>query len=106
MLDDVPKYGDYYREKILPYLPPARSRFKVLMTSRQRPDRGIRGIDLDVLCPDAAMELLKVLAGVERIEGEIEAAQNLCKWLGYLPLALELVGRYLYNHPTLILAEV
>ncbi len=76
------------------------------MTSRQRPDRGIRGIDLDVLSPEAALELLKVLAGSERIEGEIEAAQGLCKWLGYLPLALELVGRYLDNHPTLTLAKV
>ncbi len=76
------------------------------MTSRQRPDRGIRGIDLDVLSPDAALELLKVLAGAERIEGEIEAAEALCKLLGYLPLGLELVGRYLDNHPALTLAKV
>ncbi|KST62267.1 NB-ARC domain-containing protein [Mastigocoleus testarum BC008] len=106
VLDDVPKYGNFYRENILPYLPPTQSRFKVLMTSRQRPERGIRGIDLDVLSPEAALELLKVLAGSERIEVEIEAAQGLCKWLGYLPLALELVGRYLDNHPTLTLAKV
>ncbi|MEO0966787.1 MAG: NB-ARC domain-containing protein [Cyanobacteria bacterium J06639_18] len=106
VLDDVPKYGNYYRKNILPYLPPAQSRFKVLMTSRQRPDRGIRGIDLDVLSPGAALELLKVLVGAERIEGEIEAAQALCEWLGYLPLGLELVGRYLDNHQTLTLAKV
>ena len=105
VLDDVPKYGNFYRESILPYLPPAQSRFKVLMTSRQRPDRGIRGIDLDVLSPVAALELLKVLAGAERIEAEIEAAQGLCEWLGYLPLGLELLGRYLDNHPTLTLVK-
>ena len=106
VLDDVPKYGNFYRENILPYLPPVQAQFKVLMTSRQRPDRGICGIDLDVLLPEAALELLKVLAGVERIEDEIEVAESLCKWLGYLPLALELVGRYLDNHPTLTLAKV
>ena len=106
VLDDVPKYGNYYRKNILPYLPPPQSRFKVLMTSRQSPERGIRGIDLDVLSPDAALELLKVLVGVERIEAQIEAAKALCKWLGYLPLGLELVGRYLDNHPTLKLAKV
>ena len=38
VLDDVPKYGNFYRESIFPYLPPAQSRFKVLMTSRQSPD--------------------------------------------------------------------
>ncbi len=42
VLDDLPKYGNFYRENILPYLPPTQSRFKVLMTSRQRPERGIR----------------------------------------------------------------
>ena len=106
VLDDVPKYGNYYRKNIRPYLPPAQSRFKLLMTSRQRPDRGIRGIDLDVLSPIAALELLKVLVGVERIEAELEAAEALCKWLGYLPLGLELLGRYLDNHPTLTLVLV
>jgi hypothetical protein len=35
------------------------------------------------------------LVGVERIQQESEIAEQLCQWLDYLPLGLELVGRYL-----------
>jgi hypothetical protein len=33
-------------------------------------------------------------------------ALQLCEWLGYLPLGLELVGQYLTKDPDLSLAEV
>ncbi len=42
----------------------------------------------------------------KRIDEELEAAKALCEWLGYLPLGLELVGRYLSEHPTFSLARV
>ncbi|NES80878.1 MAG: tetratricopeptide repeat protein [Moorea sp. SIO2B7] len=106
LLDDVPSFGkDYYKNKIDPYLPPPQSRFKVLMTSRQRPGASIRHIDLDVLSPDAALNLLRSLIGMDRIEAELEEAKALCKWLGYLPLGLELVGRYLHVHSTLTITK-
>ena len=96
ILDDVPNYGRFYREQIRPYLPPATSKTKVLMTSRERPKKSIiPRIDLDVLSPDKALELLAFFIGKTRIEAEPELAQELCTWLGYLPLALELVGRYI-----------
>ncbi|WP_293073501.1 tetratricopeptide repeat protein [Moorena sp. SIO4A5] len=101
VLDDVVDY-----QTIHPYLPPAQSRFKVLITSRQRPGNSYRRIDLDVIYPEAALELLPQLVGKERIEQELKEAKALCEWLGYLPLGLELVGRYLYEHPTLKVTEV
>ncbi len=103
VIDDVLDYGKTYQEKIKPYLPPSDSRFKVLMTSRQQPGRGVEKIDLNVLLPEAAVRLMEALIGKDRIEAEREKAEALCKWLGCLPLGLELVGRYLYRHKTLSL---
>nr|WP_293074459.1 tetratricopeptide repeat protein [Moorena sp. SIO3H5] len=110
VLDDVPSFGKDYKDKIEPYLPPAQSRFKVLVTSRQRPGASYQRIDLDVLspkaAPGAALELLRSLVGKERIDNELNEAEALCEWLGYLPLGLELVGRYLDLHPSLTIAKV
>ncbi|NEO65728.1 MAG: tetratricopeptide repeat protein, partial [Moorea sp. SIO4G2] len=106
VLDDVPSFGRDYKQKIEPYLPPAQSRFKVLITSRQRPGVSYRRIDLDVLSPEAALELFRSLVGKERIDKELTEAQALCEWLGYLPLGLELVGRYLDIHPSVTIAKV
>ncbi|WP_229424372.1 tetratricopeptide repeat protein [Moorena producens] len=101
VLDDVVDY-----QTIHPYLPPAQSRFKVLITSRQRPGNSYRRIDLDVLSPESALELLRQVVGKERIEQELKEAQALCEWLGYLPLGLQLVGGYLDLHPGLTIAKV
>ncbi|NEO39235.1 MAG: tetratricopeptide repeat protein [Moorea sp. SIOASIH] len=106
VLDDVPSFSNDYKQRIQPYLPPAQPRFKVLITSRQRPGASYRRIDLDVLLPKAALELLESLVGKERIEKELTEAQALCEWLGYLPLGLELVGRYLDIHSSLTIAKV
>ncbi|WP_287250405.1 tetratricopeptide repeat protein [Moorena sp. SIO4E2] len=114
VLDDVASFSNDYKQRIKPYLPPAESRFKVLVTSRQRPGASYRRIDLDVLSPEAALELLRSrsvaygqsLVGKERIDKELTEAEALCEWLGYLPLGLELVGRYLDLHPTLTIAKV
>ncbi len=95
ILDDVPDYGEYYRENVAPCLPSATNNIKVLMTSRERPGLKIPRIDLDVLTETAALELLEALIGKSRIEAEPHLARDLCKWLGYLPLGLELVGRYI-----------
>ncbi|NEO49245.1 MAG: tetratricopeptide repeat protein [Moorea sp. SIO4A3] len=101
VLDDVVDY-----QTIHPYLPPAQSRFKVLITSRQRPGNSYRRIDLDVISPESALQLLRQLVGKERIEQELNEAQALCEWLGYLPLGLQLVGGYLDLHPSFTIAKV
>ncbi len=59
--------------------------------------------ELDVLKPLAAIKLLKSLVVRERLQQEAWVARRICKFLGYLPLALELVGGYLDIMPDLSL---
>ncbi len=56
-------------------------------------------------------DALKLLIGVlgeqdQRVKQESQIAESLCAWLGYLPLGLELVGRYLEKDPDFSLAEM
>ncbi|MBD1920241.1 tetratricopeptide repeat protein [Microcoleus sp. FACHB-831] len=94
VLDDVTEY----KQQVQPYLPES-PRFKVLITTRERLGKPIVLLDLDVLAPADALKLLKSLLGNERVERELDIAAELCEWLGYLPLGLELVGRYLEEEP-------
>jgi tetratricopeptide (TPR) repeat protein len=100
VFDDV---ADFPRIK--PYLPPEQEPFRVLMTTRQQ-FSGIESIEITVLSLQAALNLLKSLMGTDRIEAELADAEALCQRLGFLPLALELVGRYLELDADLSLAEV
>ncbi|NEO45275.1 MAG: tetratricopeptide repeat protein [Moorea sp. SIO4A3] len=79
---------------------------KELITSRENPEPSIKHIDLDVLSPEVALELLRKLVGKERIDNELNEAEALCEWLGYLPLGLQLVGGYLDLYPRLTIAKV
>ncbi len=97
--DDVQDY-----QGIEPWLPPADRRFKVLLTTRLRLGSVVRELELAVLTEAQALELLRAIVGAERIDRELETAQRVCEWLGYLPLGLELAGRYLERKPNLSLA--
>ncbi|MEH2277433.1 MAG: tetratricopeptide repeat protein [Nostoc sp.] len=92
-----------YKKQVQPYLPPESLRFKVLLTTREKFDRTLPQLPLGVLKPLAAMKLLKLLVDRERLKSEPWVAREICKFLGYLPLALELVGRYLDTMPDLSL---
>ncbi|WP_414623342.1 tetratricopeptide repeat protein [Calothrix sp. CCY 0018] len=79
---------------------PSFERFRVLVTTRLRDiDTNIEEISLDVLSPEEALELFKKLIGERKVNKEFYSAQELCKWLGYLPLGIELVGRYIKKKP-------
>ena len=99
VLNDVADFS-----QVKPYLPPHLSRFKVLMTTRLRLGSPIVQLYLDVLRPEEALQLLRSLIGAERLQQEQEIANVLCEWLGYLPLGIELVGRYLNETPDLSLS--
>ncbi len=102
ILDDVPSY-----ESIAPFLPPDETLFRVLITTRiQNIGGATHVIPIEPLELDASLQLLKSLVGKERVESELEQAQILCQWLGYLPLGLELVGRYLKRKEDLSLVEM
>ena len=92
-----------YRQQVKPYLPPESSQFKVLLTTREELGRPVEHLRLDKLQPEAALDLLTSLVGVQRIQQESDIAEQFCQWLDYLPLGLELVGRYLERDPDLSL---
>jgi len=102
VFDDVTDY-----KAIEAYLPPSTEpRFKVLMTTRLTLGRSVKQLQLDVLDEAAALKLLKSLVGGDRIESQLDDAKQLCKQLGYLPLGLELAGRYLARKADLSVAEL
>ncbi|MEP0896887.1 MULTISPECIES: tetratricopeptide repeat protein [Leptolyngbya] len=90
VLDDVKDYGAIQR-----FLPPQRSYFKVLLTTRSRFGSPVQNYEIKVLSEAASLELLRSLVGDGRIDQDLDTAKRVCEWLGYLPLGLELVGRYL-----------
>lgn len=101
VVDDVTDY-----EVIKSYLPPQEPRFRVLLTTRLQLGASIRAFEILVLTEAASLQLLASLIGTERIAVERATATALCEWLGYLPLGLELVGRYLVQKPDLSLVEM
>ncbi|MBW4597505.1 MAG: tetratricopeptide repeat protein [Brasilonema angustatum HA4187-MV1] len=87
VMDDVKNYSD-----IEPYLPPQLSQFKVLITTRLKLNLA-SSLFLSVLHESDALKLLAQLIGKEKKNQKSAQAQELCQRLGYLPLALQLVGR-------------
>jgi len=94
ILDDVQKY-----EQIEPFLLPAEPHFRVLLTTRWKFGSPIRNFEIEVLTKAAALDLLRSLVTDGRIDQQLDKAKQICQWLGYLPLGLELVGRYLARKP-------
>jgi hypothetical protein len=72
--DDVSDY-----QSVDTYLPPpTETRFKVLLTSRQKLLDEKNRLDLDVLSPETALELLQALVKNGRIKAQEEQAKALC----------------------------
>uniref|UniRef100_UPI0035CB0C31 NB-ARC domain-containing protein n=1 Tax=uncultured Nostoc sp. TaxID=340711 RepID=UPI0035CB0C31 len=90
---------------------PNDNRFRALITTRLRhlDPNFIQEIPLDVLSPQKepgkALELLKRLLGEKdkRVENQPQAATNICEYLEYLPLGIELLGGYLVRDPEISL---
>jgi NB-ARC domain len=101
VIDDVGDYG-----ALKDYLPD-QPRFKWLMTTRKFFGQPVHRFKLDTLSPAAALDLLTALVeNPQRIEDQQQQAQELCHWLEYLPLGLELVGRYLYRDTGLTVIDL
>ncbi|MFM7881158.1 MAG: tetratricopeptide repeat protein, partial [Microcystis panniformis] len=82
-------------------------RFKVLITTRQQwLAASFEQLRLPVLSESAALALLESLIGASRLQAELEVGKGLCAWLGYLPLGLELVGRFLKRRTNWTLARM
>ncbi|NUR28533.1 MAG: hypothetical protein HOV83_22295, partial [Catenulispora sp.] len=87
---------------------PAGPRCLVLVTSR----RSLAGLDgahlfrLDVLRPREALELLGRVVGTQRVAAEPEAAGDVVRQCGLLPLAVSLAAARLRSRPAWSLARV
>jgi tetratricopeptide (TPR) repeat protein len=103
VFEDVQQYAD-----IQTFLPPPSSQFRTLLTSRSKFSSPVRDYEIKVLSEAAAIKLLGSFAPPLplRIEVDLATTQEICSWLGCLPLGLELVGRYLAQKPDLTLVEV
>jgi tetratricopeptide (TPR) repeat protein len=96
VIDDVEDY------RAVKALLPKQGLFQVLMTTRVKMQYPVQQLKLQVLLPDAAIELLRsIVKDLKRVKWDDRAAGELCAWLGYLPLAIELVGRYLSETGTI-----
>ena len=81
---DYKQLKDYYKG--------AGQDFKILVTTQFSPE-DIEEFKLPPLKEPAALDLLTT-ASANKIDQELSDAQAICRDLGYLPLALQLVGQY------------
>ncbi|MFZ4729175.1 MAG: tetratricopeptide repeat protein [Pseudanabaena sp.] len=85
---------------------PLADRFQILVTTRKRKlSSQFAEIPLGVISEDEALELLRKLLGKLRVDRELVAAKSICEYLGCLPLAVELAGRYLQLDEDLRLSD-
>ncbi|WP_053655042.1 BTAD domain-containing putative transcriptional regulator [Micromonospora sp. NRRL B-16802] len=94
-------------DQVTPLLPNS-SQCLTLITSRRRlvgVDEG-RPSSLPVLDPDEAVELLGRVVGVERVAAEPEAAIEVVRRCGHLPLAIRLAGARLAHRPRWRIADL
>ena len=87
-------------EQVRPLLPASQT-CAVLITSRQALTtlEGIRAVHLDVLPHQQALELLGRIAGQDRITADPQAAAEVVRWCGRLPLAIRIAGARLAARP-------
>jgi Tetratricopeptide repeat/NB-ARC domain len=103
VFDDVQQYAN-----IEQFLPRSPSKFRMLLASRSKFPPPVRTYEIKVLSELAAIRLLGSFSSELRlrVDEDLATAKEICLWLGYLPLGLELVGRYLSQKPDLPLAQV
>ena len=103
IFDDVRDY-----QQIKDYLPSQTDqRFKVIITTRLKElSAKIQTLHVDILQPEAALDLLRSYVTDGRIDDQLEQAKLLCRDLGYLPLALELVARLLRRRTNWTVAKI
>ncbi len=101
VIDDVTDYG-----VIAPYLPPSDPRFKLLITTRLNLGRSVENFAIEGLDEGGALAMLEGIVEDGRIQTQLADAKALCRWVGCLPLGLELVGRYLADDLDLSVQEL
>ncbi|HEV7979509.1 AfsR/SARP family transcriptional regulator [Amycolatopsis sp.] len=103
VLDNVRDAG-----QVSPLIPPAGT---VVVTSRQRlgdliARTGAQALPLPVLPAADSRRLLEVVLGVDQVAAETEAADELARLCGHLPLALRIAAANLEAGPELEIADL
>ncbi len=94
-------------EQVRPLLPGSPT-CGVLVTSRQvlSTVEGAQVLHVDTPSSEDALELLGRIVGVDRVEAEPEAAAEVVRWCGYLPLAVRIAGARLAARPRWSIREL
>jgi DNA-binding SARP family transcriptional activator len=96
-------------EQVRPLLPGSPTSAVIVTSRDQLPWLAVRHgavrLDLDLLAPSAAVDLLATLIGA-RVTAEPEGAATLAERCGYLPLALRVVAQRAALAPGLTMAEL
>jgi DNA-binding SARP family transcriptional activator len=95
VLDDVS--GEHQVRPLLPGSDAA----AVIVTSRSRLAclAGAIHIEVDIFEADKSLQLLRRIAGAERVRAQSRAADAVARHCGHLPLALRIAGARLVAHP-------
>ncbi|WP_218022165.1 AfsR/SARP family transcriptional regulator [Nocardia mexicana] len=95
-------------DHVTPLLPGAGAAAGVLVTSRSSLAElfDARLVPLDVLTQDEALTLLERMVSASRVSREPEAAQEILRACGHLPLSLRIAGARLATRPAWRLAAV
>lgn len=99
---------DLADESQLAALLPGSTSCRVLVTSRSRLPGvpGAHRVEIGTLPRAEAVQLLSQIAGVERVNGEPEAAERIARLCGGLPLALRIAGSRLAARPHWTMARL
>jgi tetratricopeptide (TPR) repeat protein len=89
-----------HEHQVRPLIPGASS-CAVIVTSRRQLTvlEGALPIDLETLSLDDGVALLAKIAGAQRVDAELEAARQIVRLSGHLPLAIRIVGAKLAAKP-------
>jgi DNA-binding SARP family transcriptional activator len=95
VLDDAAE-----ERQVRPLLPASRN-CAALVTSRGHLAglESAHHLDLELLPPDHALQLLRKVAGADRVAAELDAATMIARLCGHLPLALRVAGAKLAIRP-------
>jgi len=90
-------------DQVRPLLPGHGDCLVVVTTRNQLPGlvatEGARTLDLDVLPPTEALDLVSTVLGTDRVTAESDAAADLARRCAYLPLALRIAAANLVVRP-------
>lgn len=103
IVDDI----DSYEKQLKDYLRGLPKRFHLLLTSRQQLNHQLQQIPLEPLISTQAVTLFESFLPTDpRLKEESAELTELCAWLGYLPLAIEIVAEYMVRDSLSSITEI